>query len=114
VRENIVSAFPDVSNDEAMLMAEFVLGIPRDDLDRFLRRFADLLERYTARPEFRRSVDFTRTHARQVDAIACRITPPRRRSSAHVYATALRLDPGVLWQLSWLRVAALVLFGAEG
>jgi len=114
VRDNILNAFPDVSTDEATLMSGFVLGIPQDDLNRFLTRFADLFQRYVARSEFRRSVDWRRTLARQVDAIACRITPPRRRSSAHVYATALRLDAGLLWRLSWLRAAALLLFGAEG
>jgi len=115
VHDNIVDTFgAGVSSDDATLMSGFVLGMPQEHLDRFLMRFADLLERFIARPDFRRSADFSRTLARQADAIACRITPPRRRSSAHVYATALRLDRSLLWHLSWLRALALMVFGPGG
>jgi hypothetical protein len=114
VRDNVAGAFDDVSSDDAALMADFVLGVPQEELGRFLGRFADLLARYVARPGFRWTADFSRTLARQVDAIACRVRPARRRSAARVYANALRIQPALLWHLSWPRAAALVLFGPEG
>jgi len=116
VRDNIASAFGAgaVSSDDAELMAGYVLGVPHDELDRFLDRFGDLLARYAARPAFRRTADFSRTLARQVDAIACRVRPARRRSAVRVYAAALRIHPSLVWHLSWARAAALVLFGPEG
>lgn len=114
VRDNVVGAFGDVRSDDATVMAGFVLGIEREQLTRFLRRFGDLLARYTARPGFPGGADFRRTVARQIDAIACRITPSRRRSSAYVYATALSFDPNLLWHISWVRALALMLFGPEG
>lgn len=116
VRDNIAAAFgSDVSADEATLMAGFVLGVPVDGLDQFLAMFHRLLALYTTRdPAFRRTPDFDRTLARQFDAIACRLTPPRRGAALRVYTNALRLDPAVARRLSWLRAAALVLFGRDG
>jgi hypothetical protein len=116
VRDNIVSAFgSQLSDDEATLMAGFVLGVPVDRLDRFLTVFHRLLALYTTRdPAFRRTPDFDRTLARQFDAIACRVTPPGRRAALRVYATVLRSDPAVAYRLSWLRAAALLLFGCQG
>ena len=116
VRDNIVRAFGShVSDEEAMLMSGFVLGVPVDRLDQFLAVFQRLLELYTsADPAFRRTPDFDRTVARQFDAIAYRLTPARRRAALRVYMAALRADPGVVWRLSWPRAAALLLFGREG
>jgi len=116
VHDNIAGAFGShVSADEATLMAGFVLGVPVDRLDRFLAVFHRLLALYTTRdPAFRRTPDFDRTLARQFDAIACRLTPPRRGAALRVYTNALRLDPAVARRLSWLRAAALVLFGRDG
>lgn len=115
VRDNIVTAFaPQVSREDAALMSQFVLGVPREGLTRFLAIFLNVLMLFSRQPGFRRTTDFRRTLARQFDAIACRVTPPGRVAALRVYGAALQVDPALAGHLSWMRAGALVLFGREG
>lgn len=116
VRDNVTSAFGgEVSDEDAALMSGFVLGVPRTEIDRFLAVFGRLLELYVSRhPHVRHTPDFSRTLARQFDAMACRVRPPGRAAALRVYVHALRLEPVLLWYFSWLRAAALLMFGRQG
>lgn len=116
VGENLAAAFgPLVSNDDAALMSGFVLGVARDELERFLGVFHRLLGLYVSRDAgFRRTADFDRTLARQFDAIAYRVMPPGRAASLRVYRSALQFAPDIARRMSWLRAASLVVFGREG
>jgi glycosyltransferase involved in cell wall biosynthesis len=116
VQRNVVSTFGrDVTAADAELAADFVLGIPREDLARFLTMFSRLLRLYQTRyPDSGQSADFARTLARQADAIAYRVSPPGRSAALRVYAALLGLEPGLVRRLPWLRVAVLLLLGREG
>jgi hypothetical protein len=104
-----------VSPDEVRLMAGFLLGVDGAALGAFLRLFARLLDAFLARhPEARHSADFHRTVARQYDAVAYRVTPPRRRSALTVYAAAARRGPAVARFLPWPRALTLAILGRSG
>jgi glycosyltransferase involved in cell wall biosynthesis len=117
VGENVRAFFDSEICPEAdvELLAGFVLGVPRESLDRFLLVFTRLLAEYTRRyPDAARSRDFARTVARQMDAIAFRVRPPSREAAWRVYRRALAGSPGVALDLPWLRAASLLLFGRGG
>jgi glycosyltransferase involved in cell wall biosynthesis len=100
---------------DARLLAGFVAGIDADTLDRFLDVFARMLSWYeAAHPEATSREDFAHTLARQYDAIAYRVRPASRRSSARVYAHAISRRPGLVTALSWPRLIAMIVFGLQG
>ncbi len=117
VGENVRAAFsPEVCSERDLdLLPGFILGVPRASLDRFLDVFARLLSEYVRRhPDAARSRDFSRTLARQMDAIAYRVIPPSRQAAWRVYRSAAALGPGVAADLPRLRALALLLFGKDG
>jgi hypothetical protein len=114
VTANLAAAGGDAASMDAGLMAGFVLGIPRDELRRFLGTFCRLLR------DFRRTEtgaaatpDFFWTLARQFDAIAYRVEPPSRLTALIVFATAVREEPRLLSAIPWTRAVALLAFGRE-
>jgi Glycosyl transferase family 2 len=103
------------SADDIEQMTRFVLGVPADHVDRFLSLFARLIGLFQARyPAAAASTDFERTLARQFDAIAYRLTPPRRQAAVRVYRAAIARGPAVARRLSWSRMAVTVAFGRSG
>lgn len=107
---------PDaVSAADVELLTGFLLGVSAETLGRFLAVFGRLQDAFVERyPEARTSEDFHRTVARQYDAIAYRVSPPRRGAALSVYAAALGRGAAVARWLPWPRVAALTLFGKSG
>jgi len=104
-----------VSEEDARLMAGFVLGVPSQALPAFLAVFLRLLSLFRARhPAANRSADFERTLARQFDAIAYRVHPGSRSDTTAVYRAAAAAGPGVLAKLPWPRAAILWLTGRGG
>ncbi len=104
-----------LSDADAMLMTGYVLGIDARALPRFLDVFRALLRRFQERhPEWRSSVDFRRTLARQFDAIAYRVRPPSRRAALTTYFAGLRREPSIASHLPWSRALALCVLGASG
>jgi Glycosyl transferase family 2 len=104
-----------LTSEDARLLAGFVAGIDASTLDRFLDVFARLLAWYeAAHPEAQGRADFLHTLARQYDAIAYRVRPPSRGSTARVYAHALRQRPNLAAALSWPRMIAMIMFGLQG
>jgi glycosyltransferase involved in cell wall biosynthesis len=104
-----------VSRDEAALLTGFLLGVDGAALDRFLSLFAGLLTSYErAHPDARRLDDFSLTVARQYDAIAFRVTPPRRRSALRVYAAAAARGARIARFIPWTRALVLIAFGRSG
>lgn len=100
---------------ELTLMTGYLLGVEGAALAAFLRAFERLRRRFVARyPAAPASTDFHRTLARQFDAIAYRVTPPRRRSALRVYGAAAARGPHVLKFLPWSRALTLVALGRSG
>lgn len=101
-----------VSDDDAGLLSGYILGIEHRRLDAFLGAFLRLLSEYErAHPGLTRTPDFSRTLARQFDAIAYRVRPPSRRSALRVFGLALLERPRIAPYLAWLRSLALVTVG---
>jgi glycosyltransferase involved in cell wall biosynthesis len=103
-----------VRDGDAGLLAGFVLGVPRDQLRRFLDVFWRLLR------DFRRvetgdttSGDFLWTLARQVDATAYRVDPSSRAAAVTVFATAIREEPRLLTAIPWIRAVSLIALGKQ-
>lgn len=114
VGDNIRMMFGEALVDAAAAatMADFVLGLDGRSVDRFLTVFFRLLRLFQDRePEWRASADFRLTLARQVDAIAYRVSPASRRTALRVYSAALRHDPALWTHLSWPRAVALAILG---
>jgi glycosyltransferase involved in cell wall biosynthesis len=104
-----------VSNDQAELLTQFMLGVESGTLADFLNLFARLLSAFErTHPDVRHSDDFARTVARQYDAVAFRVVPPRRRFAARVYAAAVARGPRIARSLPWTRAAVLMAFGRGG
>jgi glycosyltransferase involved in cell wall biosynthesis len=104
-----------LSQDDAVLMAGFVLGIDAVDLPRYLATLSRLVDWYQRdHPEAAESRDFRATLARQYDTIATRVRSGGRLDSARVYAQALRSRPWIAPMLPWARVAATMILGSDG
>jgi glycosyltransferase involved in cell wall biosynthesis len=104
-----------LTREDAELLAGFVGGIDASALDRFLEVFARLLSWYeAAHPDALTRTDFVRTLARQYDAIAYRVRPASRRSTARVYTHAIKHRPGLVTALSWPRLIAMIVLGLRG
>jgi len=104
-----------VNEQEATLLADFVLGVDETALETFLELFERLLSSFLEHyPNARVSRDFQDTLARQFDAIALRVVPPTRRSAWTVYAHALSRHPRLLTDLPWSRALTLLVLGKAG
>jgi hypothetical protein len=118
VAANLESEFGggDSARPDAALLAGYITGIPRDRVDDFLDAFERLLGSFLARhPGADRSAsDFPATLARQLDAIAFRVTPPGRHASWQAYRRVFRLGPAVVRQLPWGRALTLLTVGKSG
>jgi hypothetical protein len=117
VPRHVLEAYAErgLSADDAELMTGYVVGIPASDVLRFLSVFGRLLEWFERdHPGVRRSRDFSRTLARQYDAIAYRLRPPTRALAARVYGSGLRRRPRLLATLPLANVAALMMVGKSG
>jgi len=100
---------------DAELMSGFALGVSSDVLPHFLTVFRRLLDLHVQRhPDAAGSADFQRTVARQLDAVAYRVSPGSRADAVMVYRAAAAIGPGVFWKLPWPRVAMLCLTGRGG
>jgi len=116
VRRNICSMLGDIaSEDEIRLMGGFVLGVQAAEVDRFLDVFWRLCVAYEGKvPAARKSADFRRTLASQVDAIATRLRPFSRGAGLRVYKRALGTRPSLAYGLPWSRATARLMLGEAG
>ena len=118
VTANVESEFGrgDVARQDATILAGYITGIPRDRVGDFLDAFERLLGSFVALhpAEDRSASDFSATLARQLDAIAFRVTPPGRHASWQAYRRVLHLGPSVVRQLPWGRALALLTVGKCG
>lgn len=101
-------------DDMLRLLPAFVLGLPASDVRAFLDLFERLLASFRERGHATATPDFALTLARQFDALAFRVVPTSRRTSARIYAHAVRHHPEVARYLSWPRTSALLLLGKKG
>jgi glycosyltransferase involved in cell wall biosynthesis len=110
-----VQAWLPIRDGDAALLPRFVLGLDLASLDPFLEMFERLLAAFQrVYPDAAQDPDLHETLARQFDALAYRIVPSTRLSSARVYAHAMRRHPEVAAHLSWSRAASQVVLGRRG
>ena len=116
VAQNVWATFGDIAlEDDARLLSSFLLGLPVQDVGRFLEAFWRLLALFERQhPEARSLRDFHRTLARQYDALAYRLLPFSRAAAARIYAAAIARDRAVARYLPWTKAAALTLLGPAG
>jgi glycosyltransferase involved in cell wall biosynthesis len=103
-----------IADDDVVLAAGFVTGLPPNRVPAFLRLFFSLLNRYQETLDHATRGAMRRTVARQIDTLAYRVTGADRRTALAVYASAARHDPKLLRELPWPRVLALAACGASG
>jgi glycosyltransferase involved in cell wall biosynthesis len=113
VTSTLAHTFGDrLSSGEQALLAGFGSSVDSGSLPAFLAAVDHLFELFMARyPQCRRSPDFHRTWARQIDAIAFRLAPASRRAAFNVYRFGLRRVPEAVPYLSWPRALTLALLG---
>jgi len=110
------SMFGDLlSDDELRLMGNFALAVAPKDVSRFFDAFWRLCDAYEARyPAARRSPEFRRTVASQVDAVAARLRPFSRRAAVGIYGRAVAARPSLVTVLPWHRALGRIAVGAAG
>ena len=92
-----------------------MLGVQAAEVDRFLDVFWRLCVAYEGKvPAARKSADFRRTLASQVDAIATRLRPFSRGAGLRVYQRALGTRPSLACGLPWGRATARLMLGETG
>jgi glycosyltransferase involved in cell wall biosynthesis len=116
VAQNVSTMFGDIAlEDDARLLSSLLLGLPVQDVGRFLETFWRMLALFERQyPEARSLPDFHRTLARQYDALAYRLQPFSRGAAARIYAAAIARDRAVARYLPWTKAAALTLLGPGG
>ena len=116
VARHIRGMFGDVlSADELRLMGNFALGVAPKDAARFFAAFWRLCAAYEQRhPAARRSPEFRKTVAAQVDAVAARLRPFSRSTAIGIYARALVERPALVTRLPWTRAVGRITVGAAG
>ena len=116
VAAHIRRMFGDVlSTDELRLMGNFALGVSPKDAPRFFAAFWRLCDAYEQRyPDARRSSEFTKTIATQVDAVAARLRPFSRSAAIGIYARALAERPALMTMLPWTRAVGRITVGTAG
>lgn len=97
---------------EQALMAGFRSKIAPEHLPEFWRLWQEICELFAGKhPAAAGSREVCAVQAAGIARVGYNLLPEARWAAIQVIARAVRLSPGVAWELPWPRIAALVLLG---